>query len=47
MEENYWAHVEMFPATASPYAATALNELQVILLNARAGELRTGGIKAW
>jgi len=39
--------MEMFPATASPYAATALNELQVILINARAGELRNGGVKAW
>jgi len=39
LEENYWAHVEMFPATASPYAATALSELQVILFNARADSL--------
>jgi len=39
LEENYWAHVEMFPATASQYAAPALNELTVILLNARADAL--------
>ncbi len=39
LEENYWVHVEMFPSTASQYSATALNELIVILLNARAGEL--------
>jgi len=39
--------MEMFPATASPYAATAINELQVILINAHASELRNGGIKAW
>jgi hypothetical protein len=39
LEENYWAHVEMFPATASQYALTALNELEVILLNARADTL--------
>jgi hypothetical protein len=39
LEENYWAHVEMFPATASQYSATALNELTVILLNARADAL--------
>jgi len=39
LEENYWAHVEMFPATATPYAATALTELQVILFNARADAL--------
>jgi hypothetical protein len=45
LEENYWAHVEMFPATASQYAATALNELTVILLNARAGKLRYLNIK--
>ncbi len=41
LEENYWAHVEMFPATASKYSATALNELVIILLNARAGELKS------
>jgi len=29
----------MFPATATPYAATALSELQVILFNARADAL--------
>jgi hypothetical protein len=39
LEENYWAHVEMFPATASQYSLSALNELQIILLNARAGDL--------
>ncbi|KAI0301652.1 hypothetical protein B0F90DRAFT_1628576, partial [Multifurca ochricompacta] len=36
LEENYWNHVEMFPETATQYANTALNELQVIFLNARA-----------
>jgi hypothetical protein len=45
LEENYWAHVEMFPATASQYSGTALNELTVILLNARAGKLRSIRIK--
>jgi hypothetical protein len=39
LEENYWAHVEMFPATASQYSPAALNELIVILLNARADTL--------
>jgi len=39
LEENYWAHVEMFPATASQYSVTALNELIVILLHARADAL--------
>ncbi|KAH9979757.1 hypothetical protein BJV74DRAFT_120386 [Russula compacta] len=39
LEENYWTHVEMFPATASQYAMTALNELQIILLHARADAL--------
>ncbi|KAI0280235.1 hypothetical protein BGY98DRAFT_914957 [Russula aff. rugulosa BPL654] len=39
LEENYWAHVEMFPATALQYSATALDELIVILLNARADAL--------
>jgi len=39
LEENYWAHVEMFPAIASQYSATALNELTIILLNARADAL--------
>jgi len=39
LEENYWAHMEMFPATGSPYAITALNELQVIFINARADAL--------
>jgi hypothetical protein len=29
----------MFPATASQYPVTALNELTIILLNARAGKL--------
>ncbi len=33
--------MEMFPATASKYSATALNELVIILLNARAGELKS------
>ena len=47
LEEKYWAHVEMFPATVSPYTATALNELQVILINARAGALRICGVQAW
>ena len=28
----------MFPATASQYSTTALNELYVIFLNARAGK---------
>ena len=44
LEENYWAHVEMFPATASQYSMTALNELHDILLNARAGKLRYIGV---
>ncbi|KAF8474416.1 hypothetical protein DFH94DRAFT_129161 [Russula ochroleuca] len=39
LEENYWTHVEMFPATASQYSMTALNDLHVILLNARADAL--------
>jgi hypothetical protein len=39
LEENYWAHVEMFPDTASQYSVTALNELQNLLLHARAGGL--------
>jgi len=39
LEENYWAHVEMFPATASQYSATALDELVIILLNGRADAL--------
>ena len=38
MQENYWIHVELFPETASQYSLTALNELQVIFLHARAGE---------
>jgi len=38
-EENYWTHVELFPGTASQYSATALNELQVVLSHARAGEI--------
>jgi len=46
LEENYWAHVEMFPATASQYSLTALNELQVILLNARAGKLGNVCVRA-
>ena len=41
LEENYWAHVEMFPATASQYSGTALDELIVILLNARAGKSKS------
>jgi len=43
LEENYWAHVEMFrvPATASKYSATALNELVIVFLNAHAGESRS------
>jgi hypothetical protein len=39
LEENYWIHVEMFPATASQYSMTALNELYIIFLNARADAL--------
>ncbi|KAI9509045.1 hypothetical protein F5148DRAFT_816527 [Russula earlei] len=39
LEENYWIHVEMFPGTAAQYATTALNELQIILLHARADAL--------
>ncbi|KAH9998653.1 hypothetical protein BJV77DRAFT_704337 [Russula vinacea] len=39
LEENYWIHVEMFPATASQYSMTALNELNIIFLNARANAL--------
>ncbi len=38
MQENYWIHVELFPETASQYSLTALNELQIIFLHARAGE---------
>jgi hypothetical protein len=38
LQENYWIHVELFPVTASLYSLTALNELQVIFLHARAGE---------
>ena len=38
LQENYWIHVELFPETASLYSLTALNELQVIFLHARAGE---------
>ena len=40
LEENYWTHVEMFPATAAQYSVVALNELQIIFLNARASKLR-------
>ncbi|KAH9031461.1 hypothetical protein EDB84DRAFT_1271049, partial [Lactarius hengduanensis] len=36
LEENYWIHVELFPETASPYSAIALNELQATFLHARA-----------
>ncbi|KAH9042552.1 hypothetical protein EDB85DRAFT_2139121 [Lactarius pseudohatsudake] len=36
LQENYWIHVELFPETASPYSLTALNELQIIFLHARA-----------
>jgi len=39
LEENYWIHVEMFPETASQYSATALNELLVTFLHARADSL--------
>jgi len=39
LEENYWTHVEMFPATACQYSMSALNELHVIFLNARADAL--------
>ncbi|KAN0131012.1 hypothetical protein V8E53_011145 [Lactarius tabidus] len=39
LEENYWIHVELFPETASQYSLTALNELQVIFLHARADTL--------
>jgi len=39
LDENYWTHVEMFPATASQYSMTALNELHIIFLNARADAL--------
>ena len=37
--------MEMFPTTASQYAAPALNELTVILLNSRAGKLRSFSIQ--
>ena len=40
LEENYWTHVEMFPATAAQYSVIALNELYIIFLNARASKLR-------
>ncbi|KAH9017912.1 hypothetical protein EDB84DRAFT_1566645 [Lactarius hengduanensis] len=39
LQENYWIHVEMFPETASSYSLTALNELQIIFLHARADTL--------
>jgi len=39
LQENYWIHVELFPETASKYSLTALNELQVIFLHARADAL--------
>ncbi|KAH9952360.1 hypothetical protein BC827DRAFT_1256263 [Russula dissimulans] len=39
LEENYWTHVEMFPAIASKYSITALNELRIILLHAQADAL--------
>jgi hypothetical protein len=39
LQENYWIHAEMFPETASQYSLTALNELQVIFLHARADAL--------
>ncbi|KAI9465769.1 hypothetical protein BJY52DRAFT_485793 [Lactarius psammicola] len=39
LQENYWIHVELFPETASQYALTALNELQIIFLHARADAL--------
>jgi hypothetical protein len=41
LQENYWIHVEMFPETASQHSLTALNELQVIFLHARAGKAGT------
>ena len=44
MQENYWIHVELFPETASQYSLTALNELQVIFLHARAGQLQVSGL---
>ncbi|KAN0131978.1 hypothetical protein V8E53_010258 [Lactarius tabidus] len=39
LQENYWIHVELFPESASQYSLTALNELQVIFLHARADAL--------
>ena len=46
LEENYWTHVEIFPATVSQYAMTALNKLQIILLHARAGQFGNVSIRA-
>jgi len=39
LQENYWIHVELFPEIASQYSSTALDELQVIFLHARADAL--------
>ncbi|KAF8257102.1 hypothetical protein EI94DRAFT_1634117, partial [Lactarius quietus] len=39
LEENYWNHVELFPETACQYSASALNELLVSFLHARADAL--------
>jgi hypothetical protein len=36
----------MFPATASQYSMTALNELHIIFLNARAGKLKNINVSA-
>jgi hypothetical protein len=47
MEENYWTHVEMFPATAAQYSMTAINELHIIFMNARAGKLRNTSVLPW
>ncbi|KAF8258671.1 hypothetical protein EI94DRAFT_1111045 [Lactarius quietus] len=39
LEENYWIHVELFPETACQYSSSALNELLVSFLHARADSL--------
>ena len=37
----------MFPATASQYSMTALNELHIIFLNASASKLRNISVPPW
>ena len=39
LEENYWIHIELFPGTAFQLSSKALNDLQVVFLNAHAGKI--------